>query len=149
MESLIASMLCDEERIAKFWSYVNKAGPNDCWEWQASRNKGYGQFQVDGLPRGAHQIAFELTYGYRDRNLDVCHNCNNRACCNPSHLRQDTRSNNHLDKPLKDHCGYGHKFSDTGLKIMWINGNQRRYCRECIRINKRKYHKKRREQGLE
>lgn len=143
MESSIGSMLCDKDQITNFWSYIQQLGPNDCWEWQGSRNKGYGQFQVDGLPHGAHQIAFELTYGYRDRNLDVCHNCNNRGCCNPGHLRQDTRSSNMYDKTLKDECGKGHKFSEFGLYIPttrpWA-----RYCRECRRLGKQRYHARRR-----
>src|SRR5215510_2773819 len=57
------------ERIARrFWPKVNKLGPDECWLWQASLNKGgYGQFQVREnrklLHDGAHVTSFFLHYG--------------------------------------------------------------------------------------
>jgi len=48
----------------RFWKSVNKTGPNDCWEWQAFKHKGYGRIKisVNGMDRavGAHRVSCEI-----------------------------------------------------------------------------------------
>lgn len=45
----------------RFWEKVRPAEAFDCWLWTASLNQsGYGQFLVDGTPRKAHRVAYEL-----------------------------------------------------------------------------------------
>ncbi len=44
---------------------------------------------------GAHELAVTFTTGeLRHPDLDTCHSCGNPICCNPSHLRFDTRASN-------------------------------------------------------
>lgn len=86
----------------RFWAKVEIKGPDECWEWQACKNeKGYGLFQIFDLPKKAHRIAFEMAVGPIMNDLHVCHTCDNRPCCNPSHLLLGTHNDNMMDRELK------------------------------------------------
>lgn len=84
--------------------YVDRSGgPNACWPWIGSIRNGYGQMrigsQTDGTRRmeGSHRVAYMLHVGALVDGLVVMHACDNRRCCNPAHLRQDTQSENVRD----------------------------------------------------
>jgi hypothetical protein len=50
----------------RFWSKVERLGPDECWPWHASiRNKkdGYGAFFFEGKHRQAAWVAVFLTTG--------------------------------------------------------------------------------------
>jgi len=69
-----------------------------CWNWTAGySNSGYGHFMINKKMVKAHRFAYEHYVGPLDKDLMICHNCNNPKCCNPNHLRQDTRSSNVID----------------------------------------------------
>ena len=101
-----------EADIVRFWSKVNKCGPDDCWEWQAGRNgAGYGVFHdCHYSPYRANRVAFVITNG--DTSLYVLHGCNNPACCNPAHLYAGTSNDNNqqcvADGRRADNCGEKH-----------------------------------------
>ena len=70
---------------------------NGCWEWsRALDTSGYGLVYLNKDKRleKVHRVMFELHNGQIDKALVVCHNCNNRKCCNPEHLRLDTVKSN-------------------------------------------------------
>jgi hypothetical protein len=103
-------MKCRTVRTASkeyFWSKIDKRGPDDCWEWQASRSrKGYGIAPLGHKSRSAHRVAWEITYGPIPDGLHVLHTCDNPACCNCAHLFLGTNADNVADRV---HKGRGHK----------------------------------------
>lgn len=68
----------------------------NCWEWRAGRHgDGYGMFYVADESRAkgkrgilAHRAAVEAATGkVIPSHMPVHHECANRICCNPDHLR--------------------------------------------------------------
>lgn len=76
------------ELLERFWSKVDRKGPDECWNWTAYLNDdGYGYFKLNGMPLYAHRVVIVLE-GRRlpDKKL-VHHTCQNSACVNPKHLQ--------------------------------------------------------------
>ena len=69
-----------------------------CLEWTGSLRSGYGAVQFKGKMWRAHRLSFFLAGNELIPGLEICHNCNNRLCIRPEHLRQDTRSSNQIDR---------------------------------------------------
>ncbi len=105
------------EQIAKFWSHVDKRGPDDCWPWTAGRSNGYGDFSTDGKHHyGAHRVALKLYSGVDCAPLFTCHSCDERyaigdssyrLCCNGAHLFPGTQQDNFYDMVRKGRHAYG------------------------------------------
>ncbi len=76
---------------SRFWTYVRKAGPDECWEWLGCRTAGkgtdsYGRIQTGEGLDGAHRVSWRLHYGDIPEGRWVLHKCDQRFCVNPSHL---------------------------------------------------------------
>jgi hypothetical protein len=73
--------------------------PNDCWPWTASvDHRGYGQFRGNEVAMSrAHRVSWVLMFGQIPEDKLVLHNCHNRRCCNPAHLRLGTAQENTED----------------------------------------------------
>ena len=85
-------------KVTEFWNLVDVKGADECWLWTGYIEKGYGQFYLADAMRGAHELAVTFTTGeVRGEGMDTCHSCHNPPCCNPSHLRFDTRAANVAD----------------------------------------------------
>lgn len=86
-------------RVTEFWRTVGIGLEDECWPWFGYVNKdGYGEFFFNGRMVGAHELALSFATGEkRLPGFDTCHSCHNPACCNPSHLRFDTRQGNVRD----------------------------------------------------
>lgn len=88
--------------VARFWAKVDcTAGLFECWLWTACTANGYGAIYWHGHQRGAHCISYELAHGPIPDSLLVCHTCDNKLCCNPSHLFLGTNLDNAQDKERK------------------------------------------------
>jgi hypothetical protein len=86
----------------RFWSKVDKRGPDECWEWTAGRPDGkYGRFFWYGKQTPAHRCAWESVNGSIPDGKDILHSCDNPPCCNPSHLRPGTNLENVHDRDNK------------------------------------------------
>jgi hypothetical protein len=85
-----------------FWMSVRIGSPDECWEWQNALDAdGYGVWSIQGQQVKTHRYAYELSKGKIPDSLHVCHSCDNRRCCNPSHLWVGTNDDNHADKRRK------------------------------------------------
>lgn len=85
-----------------FWKRVDKRGPDECWLFQGSTtSSGYGQWRYGNKRPGAHRVAFSLSKGAIPEGLIVMHSCDNRPCCNPTHLSLGTQSDNMQDMVRK------------------------------------------------
>ncbi len=118
----------------RFWSKVDKRGPDECWPWTAGRmSTGYGAFAHKRQQFAASRFALVLTTGFiPDRHLHACHSCDNPPCCNPAHLRWGTVSDNAQDAiergrrkfgHVKTHCKRGHPYTPDSVYRKANGGN--------------------------
>ena len=88
-----------ETREERFWFWVNKRGPNGCWEWSGARFwTGYGLVSINGKTVTAHRYAWQITKGPIPEGLLVLHKCNNKICVNPEHLYIGDYGDNMADR---------------------------------------------------
>lgn len=88
--------LRDAVDVTRFWGLVSRDQRDVCWYWRGDTDAdGYGVFAWHGKKVHAHELALSFTTGERRlEQLDTCHSCDNPPCCNPAHLRFDTRLSN-------------------------------------------------------
>lgn len=98
------------ERIERFWRSVEKG--DGCWNWKGRKSiKGYGVFCYHtGRGRTSqlrtHRISYTLTKGPIKPGEFILHSCDNKACCNPDHLRVGTNVDNIRDRLERNRiCG--------------------------------------------
>ena len=138
-----------ESLSARFWSKVDKRGPEECWLWMAARARnGYGRVGVAQAVRLAHRVAYALLIGPIPVGLTLDHFRMNpgprnapcsRACVNPAHLEPVTQGENVLRgnglfarEARQTQCRRGHPFDE---KNTYVRKNGMRNCRECSRLD--------------
>jgi len=70
-----------EKEIALFWSHVDQRGWDECWPWMGCvRPNGYGNCRYGGINWYPHRLAWAITHGMHDPELDVLHACDAPLC---------------------------------------------------------------------
>lgn len=68
-----------------------------CWPWTAgTNNSGYGAWKTNG-EAGAHRVVYQMFKGPIPKGMLIRHDCDNRRCCNPAHMRLGTKRDNGRD----------------------------------------------------
>ena len=129
----------------RFWSRVERKGPDDCWEWTGSRLPcGYGQIQtLSRVPARTHRLSWELANGPIPDGLHVLHKCDNPPCVNPSHLFLGTPKENSDDKIAKGRQGEPRRpkgennhesvLTDNGVRYLRAQVSSGRSCADLAR----------------
>lgn len=135
----------DAKDEARFWSYVRKAGPDECWEWIGHKRGGYGNIWMKGVMVNAHRCAWKFAGNELPewpRVID--HICQNKGCVNPKHLREIHQYDNSVtfapgpwgENKRKTECKYGHPFTPENTHWFYASGWSRypsRLCLTCYR----------------
>lgn len=80
------------ERVeVKDLGYVLNGQPSPCHIWTGpdsgtGKGGGYGRMSLNSQTVAVHLVVYTHYYGYIPGKKQVDHKCNNRLCCNPSHL---------------------------------------------------------------
>jgi hypothetical protein len=120
-------------RIQRFWEKVELRGPEACWPWRGTAQRGYGVFWI-GERRGdrrytpAHRFAYEDRIGPIPSGLVIDHLCRTPLCMNPSHMEPVTiGENTRRGAQALTSCAHGHPRSpEHGT---FYNGRYK--CRTC------------------
>ncbi len=81
----------------RFFEKVSEPDENGCRRWLGSFvTRGYGAFWLDGRVQLAHRVAFFLAYGRWPEPMCL-HRCDNRWCCEESHLFEGESTDNVRD----------------------------------------------------
>jgi len=91
---------------ARFWLYVDRLGPDECWPWTGAQSAGDGRGYI-GLGGGSHRmmrasrialaLACDVDPDAIPSDFFVCHTCDNPNCVNPAHLYVGTALDNAQD----------------------------------------------------
>lgn len=101
----------------RFWEKVEKAGPDDCWIWTGGTfADGYGAINVDGVPKRAPRVSYELSTGPIPKGLRIRHSCDNPLCVNPAHLIPGTAKDNSQDMVARQRQARNTKLTDEQVQ---------------------------------
>ncbi|WP_081435738.1 HNH endonuclease [Mycobacterium marinum] len=123
-----------------------------CWNWPNASPDGYAKLTISGVRDRVHRWAFRAYVGPIEDGLHVLHHCDNKRCCNPTHLFLGTHADNMKDmadkgigaRGLNNSCG---KLTDEqvvqmrakykrGFPISWLAdefGVHRNYVHQIVR----------------
>lgn len=134
MESFIFRPLSeqDERNYTKFMSKIDtngktKEGFSQCWTHTTScSSSGYGQIMFQMKAWGLHAYSYWIHNGKPDivNGNDVSHKCDNKECCNPTHLEYISHTKNVQDaverirviKPKKEKKKGNYKATSASFK---------------------------------
>jgi len=93
-----------QQTLDRFWSYVDKKSPDDCWDWIGGLRNGYGAFSYGSgrVKRKlySHRFMWQIMFGH-PKEKKVLHKCDRPSCVNPAHLFLGTMKDNTQDAMRK------------------------------------------------
>jgi hypothetical protein len=100
---IMADYNFNDRQIKAFWTKVDKKTDSECWNWLGAKDRNnYGVF----WKTKAHRVSCYLNDKEKwNKNLIVCHKCDNPSCCNPKHLKLGSSSYNMRDCIKKNRGG--------------------------------------------
>lgn len=95
-----------EATLEFFWANVEKT--EKCWLWMGRRfPSGYGRLWINWRNVRAHRFSYMAHFGLiQDRELCVCHECDNPPCVRPDHFFLGTTQENTGDCNVKGRRRY-------------------------------------------
>lgn len=103
--------------IVRFCKNFVMCGKDNCWLWTGSQTGKNGpyykpSFKIKDTNYVAYRVMWRFAYKEDPGEMQVCHECDNPLCVNPSHLWLGTISDNMLDSYVK-----GRKISSNRREI--------------------------------
>jgi hypothetical protein len=110
---------------ARFQAKVDRRGPDECWPWLGSTNRGYGLISDGHRQMRSTHVALDLDGRPVPKGMSAMHTCDNPPCVNPVHLLVATHLENMRDMfakgrgvpiaapPLREFCVRGHSMADA------------------------------------
>lgn len=104
-----------------------------CRIWLYHKRNGYGGVSRNGREECASRMVYVLTHGEIPSDIHVLHTCDDRACCESSHLFAGTRSDNMRDMVAKDRNFKQAGEANHRSKLTWtqVGEIRARYARGC------------------
>lgn len=134
MEELIDSRL-----IERFWDKADITNKESCWDWNNHiLPSGYGQFRVGNKKYRAHRVSWNILNGPIPKGMMILHNCDNKRCVNPYHLKLGTHCDNMVDVVDRKLGGAGNgsiRFYKGEIQLI----RKLRVYVSCFRYNKYKF----------
>jgi hypothetical protein len=87
----------NEKAIAKFWTYVDMKGIDDCWEWKGGRSMSIpvatesGRIKLLTARKFMYSLVMDSTPPGRIPSMECL--CGNKNCLNPTHYDLRLRGN--------------------------------------------------------
>lgn len=128
----------------RFWDSVDRAGPDECWEWSGAKKSpdGYGVIGWNGRQWNAHRASWTLRHGAIPGGMLVCHSCDNPPCVNWNHLWIGTSQDNYDDMISKGRWESKNHYRPIGVlnSSAKIGPFEVRFARELYRRGRNMAH---------
>lgn len=141
-EELVLGVIGKEKVLEKL--NTKSSFKNGCKEWTWGLSKsGYAVVWFYGYSIRAHRLMYLIFNGKLIDGMVIDHECRNRKCINPKHLRQVTPRQNAIENNngwsainiKKTKCINGHKLNKNNIYNQ--PGTNFRYCRKCANLRER------------
>lgn len=94
----------------RIWARIQKGSENECWPYLGRIcPDGYGAICYRSKNIAAHRAVWIAVNGPIPEGLIIRHHCDNRRCCNPSHLAIGTTKDNVRDRVTRNRSASGAK----------------------------------------
>ncbi|MBV9331754.1 MAG: HNH endonuclease [Alphaproteobacteria bacterium] len=103
--------------LKKLYSNAQRDEASGCLVWQRSKSKhGYGQTSYGGLRYLAHRLVWIAHHGPPQKDMVVCHACDNPSCIEIEHLFLGARKDNFDDMRAKGRMRHRSILSDEDVR---------------------------------